>query len=367
MSTGDQTQYIRSKMAERGTTREASFMRDGFDNWAESETPARVGQMEKMPAEPQMENFGGAMTVRSARHRLRTMEHEMSGGLIPIPDAVKKAINEAKKLIQMWRDVSKWLDELKDEIKYEVLQNPTIPNSYKNVAQKIVTYMDMLAGLKGILDFIAANSHYVGLGKHGNKMRGGASASEIITEVGKFVAKIAEVYGWFRDNAGGIKAVLSMRALNSPHPVGNEILKAITPIFSAIGLGKHKKCCCGSAAPKKMLQIADSYHEDAAQDMQQAMGGRRRSASINVRPMRNAPSDEHVSIMPVMGGKRKVGGKMFQAERGPTKSVGSVARAAHAVGGRAPSARGAIVRKVMAEHGLSLPQASKYVKEHGLY
>jgi hypothetical protein len=37
------------------------------------------------------------------------------------------------------------------------------------------------------------------------------------------------------------------------------------------------------------------------------------------------------------------------------------------VGGRAPSARGAIVKKVMAEHGLSLPQASKYVKEHGLY
>ena len=40
------------------------------------------------------------------------------------------------------------------------------------------------------------------------------------------------------------------------------------------------------------------------------------------------------------------------------------------VGGRktrAPSARNAIVKKVMREHGLSLPQASKYVKENGLY
>jgi len=36
-------------------------------------------------------------------------------------------------------------------------------------------------------------------------------------------------------------------------------------------------------------------------------------------------------------------------------------------GGRKPSARGAIVKKVMAEQGLSLPQASKYVKENGLY
>ena len=31
------------------------------------------------------------------------------------------------------------------------------------------------------------------------------------------------------------------------------------------------------------------------------------------------------------------------------------------------SARAAVVRKVMAEHGMSLPAASKYVKEHGLY
>jgi hypothetical protein len=36
-------------------------------------------------------------------------------------------------------------------------------------------------------------------------------------------------------------------------------------------------------------------------------------------------------------------------------------------GGRKPSARGAIVKKVMREQGLSLPQASKYVKDNGLY
>ena len=36
-------------------------------------------------------------------------------------------------------------------------------------------------------------------------------------------------------------------------------------------------------------------------------------------------------------------------------------------GGRKPSARGAIVSKVMKEMGLSLPEASKYVKENGLY
>jgi len=36
-------------------------------------------------------------------------------------------------------------------------------------------------------------------------------------------------------------------------------------------------------------------------------------------------------------------------------------------GGKKPSARGAIVKKIMKEKNLSLPMASKYVKEHGLY
>jgi hypothetical protein len=34
---------------------------------------------------------------------------------------------------------------------------------------------------------------------------------------------------------------------------------------------------------------------------------------------------------------------------------------------RKPNARNELVKKVMKEHGLSLPNASKYVKEHGLY
>jgi len=37
------------------------------------------------------------------------------------------------------------------------------------------------------------------------------------------------------------------------------------------------------------------------------------------------------------------------------------------VRGGKKSARGEIVKRVMREQGLSLPQASKYVKEHGLY
>ena len=48
--------------------------------------------------------------------------------------------------------------------------------------------------------------------------------------------------------------------------------------------------------------------------------------------------------------------------------VGSVkAAAVKAVKGGGRSARAAIVKKVMADKGLKMIQASKYVKEHGLY
>jgi hypothetical protein len=53
---------------------------------------------------------------------------------------------------------------------------------------------------------------------------------------------------------------------------------------------------------------------------------------------------------------------------GLASNVAQMARGRGRAGaGRGPSARGAIVRQVMMEHGLTLPQASRYVKEHGLY
>jgi hypothetical protein len=58
---------------------------------------------------------------------------------------------------------------------------------------------------------------------------------------------------------------------------------------------------------------------------------------------------------------------MIAQKMGGRKVGGRKVGGASCGGKRAPSARGAIVKKVMAEHGLSLPQASKYVKEHGLY
>ena len=68
---GDQSAYIRGKMAERGVSAGVSFMKDGFDKWAESTAPARAGQVEKLASEPTEVMSGGAMTVSQAKQMFK--------------------------------------------------------------------------------------------------------------------------------------------------------------------------------------------------------------------------------------------------------------------------------------------------------
>jgi hypothetical protein len=68
-----------------------------------------------------------------------------------------------------------------------------------------------------------------------------------------------------------------------------------------------------------------------------------------VAPIRRAPP----GVVPLLQPRTRPMGDQFETYGGRKK--------------RAPSARNEIVKKVMAERGLSLPQASKYVKEHNLY
>jgi hypothetical protein len=49
------------------------------------------------------------------------------------------------------------------------------------------------------------------------------------------------------------------------------------------------------------------------------------------------------------------------------KAEGSDRAVGSGVSGGGRSKRNTIVREVMQKHGLTLPQASKYVKEHNLY
>ena len=65
------TIYLRSKIAEQGNS-SAQFDEDGFNRWAETKAPARVGQIEKESAEPTNTTMDGdALRRLYVRHQRR--------------------------------------------------------------------------------------------------------------------------------------------------------------------------------------------------------------------------------------------------------------------------------------------------------
>jgi len=69
----DDTLYLRGKRQERGDYR-AKFMTDGFDRWAETSAPARVGRVEKEPSDVVNTTMSGDALRRHMR------KHHMEGG-----------------------------------------------------------------------------------------------------------------------------------------------------------------------------------------------------------------------------------------------------------------------------------------------
>ena len=437
MSTGDQSQYVRAKLAERGSRAEASFMEDGFDRWAESTAPAREGQMEKIPAESQMAGRGGAMTLSKAKQKLLKLEG-LHGGIIEVPQAVKDAAKQAKALIDVWRGISSRVDSFMMELQDQVIDDPASSASLVTFAKKVQEWFSSLKQYKDILDGAAQLASSVGLGKKG-QVRGGAMSW---TQLADYAKQIASIYFYLKTNAGNIRKLLGM---NSLQPEGKQILGVIDPIMKAVGMGRRGKSPCmkycqcddkkGSAAPMRALddfgddserrQMLGEYYYDIPSmndpapmkevsrekydamfgmtpEKKMAMGGRKRSARKVVllggmdyvkssdalmeadakrfglkSPMETkrmavetARANAMRSLAPVTKGMGRIP-RDAQISRGmgriPRDAQISRGMGGASCGGKKPSARGAIVKKVMHEQGLSLPQASKYVKEHGLY
>jgi len=435
MSTGDQTQYIRGKLAQRGSYPEAKFMRDGFDEWAESETPARVGQMEKEPAERQMDNYGGAMSLKKAKKMLHLgmddSSGRISGGIIPVPDVVNKAIDEAKKLINMWRSVSSWIELFISDLQDEIIDNPKSSPRLVDAAKKILAAINGVKAYKNILDDVASLAATVGLGRNPRNLRGGAIT---LADVGKYAQKIASIYGWFKVNKDVLTQILNLRSLQ---PYGKQFLDAVNPLFALVGLGgrrifgvEYENCDAGMIDDgllcRKPIKCSSSGCKGGEVIPKRRVGGRKKPSKCCCDSMHGGafPWEGQYYAQPAMGtvsfgesapamGTVRLG-KMSSLENmddlsmtnmggadpyllpeKPTKARRSYTEeelanfelerqkreermdaemrekyAKKNIGGRktrAPSARGEIVKKVMREHGLSLPQASKYVKENGLY
>ena len=406
MSTGDQSQYIRAKLAERGSNAQAKFMMDGFDRWAESTAPAREGQMEKIPAESQMANYGGAMTLSKARQKLLKLEgmHELEGGVDIVPQAVKDAANEAKKIIQIWRGISSRIDSFLEELQDQIIDDPKRSPSLIAFAKKLKEKFEQIRFLKDILDGAAKLAESIGLGKkrkHSVKLRGGASLSW--SDLAGYVQQIGALYMWLKQNAGNMRQILAMKSLQ---PEGGQILNVVDPILSAIGMGRGGRsasACCQCDDMKGGFNPVDEmtrmitnpgYGQKTAVHPGFGQKTVRGSAALSRGGPMQSFNMDGTPIMSDMEMKKKAMGEQLAREMSDVEmkkramgdalaqkmASGGRKRSARSVvivdgpsyggascGGRKPSARGEIVKKVMREQGLSLPQASKYVKENGLF
>jgi hypothetical protein len=260
MSTGDQTEYIRGKLAERGTS-QATFTKDGFDRWAESEAPARAGQMEKIPAETQMASRGGAMSVSQAKK----YDAQLRGGAgirplnlggrsflgVEIPQPVEDAIQMAEKIFDFIELVSKKLPEIEEAIQDEIIDNmddPALTATDRKNAKSFLTSIikpsiGIFAKVKQVMDYAKQLKAIVGAGRNGS-IRGGATASENFQRVVDFLKKtytyLRSIFNWFRENGKSIIALLKLRPLQ---PIGKQILDKVQPFLTLVGLGRHR-CGC---------------------------------------------------------------------------------------------------------------------------
>ena len=163
MSTGDQTAYLRSKLATRrkmldyggpgGQWSSPHFARDGFQHWAESSAPAREGGSEKTPA-------------------MKEMPKEKRGG-----DVISDAANMVTKLTDFYNQVKE-----KTPIIKTLLRDPN--------AQKIAKKA-LGSSIGGVMDDIAKYMEMVGLGHmtHDREMVRRVGGSKSFKEWAKEEAK----------------------------------------------------------------------------------------------------------------------------------------------------------------------------------
>jgi hypothetical protein len=238
MSTGDNTQYMRGKLEERGSHPPAQFTEDGFDKWAESNKPARYGGIEKEPAEKPME--GGRMTVHQAKKHLKRFSKHVVvpelRGSAGIP-TVAQMSDFANKAVKFLREADKWLDDVEFDLTYNVAyegeyspENPPPANSLEGVALTIVEKIQILSQYRQIMRDVIGFAEAIGLigrGRRSKQLKGSGwnDIARIAAEVG---AKIWSAFSWLRANKDYIILLLERPLFGA---VGGHIIKALEFIF----------------------------------------------------------------------------------------------------------------------------------------
>ena len=329
MSTGDQSQYLRKKMAERRMTSamgpDPVFMKSGFQRWAENERPTRMGGAEKEPLAVARDGAKNVLNdVRRLGHQMFQKYYEQSGG------ARHYAGNES--------------ECESDEEDY---------------------------GGRLMVGDIESNIR-------GNGMFDSAVGKVALGELGKTIGKVAAPVfepcetGWKDEGVTCSKTVpkklkkigKGLSKCPPTHPIDDGLL-CRQPITM-----KNGKVAGGEVIPKKITKgkgKMECVHHETGEGTVVKKG--------------RGMLEEHAADLMKMAKKGKEGSGFFEdvsdfftgntgkkIEARPIFTVMDDEGGSRTVGaGKKKSARGELVKRVMREKGLSLPQASKYVKEHNLY
>jgi hypothetical protein len=373
--------------------------------------------MEKIPAETQMVSYGGAMSLSKAKKLHMSMMGGASvsvGGIqIEVPQFVEDGIKVAKDMIKVVEWVVQFLPEFEEDLRDNVIDKPAdyapaIIEDCKELLVVLESLRPWLDSIKYILDVGKSLGGVFGSGKNGGKRLVGGDWAATFEAIKQTVETLISWYMWLKQKAATIRVVLSLQSVKKVG--GDVLLSKLEPIFGAVGMGRggrmqspmlmihnneermggrRGKCCCDDSRMGGALPIRD------VSGMSRNVGGKRGNLTklkqllSNPPPMPKGKYGGAQAVIPsnftgTLGRPRKCGpgedpwfdkctdvsqlpGQRAAMMGSAQRPITTFKKQMETMGGRKPSARGEIVKKVMREQGLSLPQASKYVKEHGLY
>ena len=396
MAQGDPSLYMRSMKGEREGP-DAQFMVDGFDRWAESEAPSRVGGAHKTPSEFRHRRHHGRNPLkggrrghpmvprRSSRSHSRSSSRSSRSSRSSEPSESESSESESEREVGGDMGLGRRRHRRRHHRRGRGDQVSDTEESEEDVAMghgrrrgrrssrsssrssrsssrsSVTSVPSMLSAGSGRRrhrrggdlksDVDAAFNIWYSTSIAGKPL---ANWSTVPGKVKEIVDKLKEVWDWLTRNATGLKA-----AFNKV-----EKLKVIATKMEAIGLGRrHAKAMYrafkhrrgGDAFDDKLSSLnikglydtAKNYNETSKKADAGLRGVYNTFAAVrdNADDVKNAVDASPAS----------------QTVKDKAKSVvDSIKKSGFGrKGKRAPSKRNMLVSKLMREHGLSLPEASR--------
>jgi len=330
MSTGDQSEYLRKKMAERRITSalggQPAFMKSGFQRWAENERPTRVGGAEKEPLEKSRDGGRNILPeIKKLGKKMYQQFYEMEGGA-------------------HCEDESSSDEETGGRIMAEdIEQGAQLAEQAKRLQGK--GYSGNGASL-----YQPGKTHAVkAVSKRASKMARGAGL--------KVDQYLGNWYVWeTSDNTGEVKG-----KKGGPYKSKEEAKKALKEMKKE--MKEQNKEVKEEAETLVDLSQDHRSREQQERDREEYERKEKERQGKGRKPTK-------ASLQAAMGKVEQMGsGKLVIQHKDSGHGSELIMGSGREVGAgkKRSSARGELVKKIMREKGLSLPMASKYVKEHNLY